>query len=170
MGKGTIPFELLFCFHFCDTIYLSGSLPHQKWTPWIPDSCSLFPVPYPSLVAQSFPESLQSPSVREGSRTTTQRGSWRPLSQLSSKSTIKEKCRGPERARDLPKMTQEVNGRVRLLLEMRDSWVCLNFARTRREQDTLGTQCARPCLALSILIPRRPMSPFLWQTSASWFS
>lgn len=50
------------CFVFISaTIYLSRSLPHQNWTAWIPDSCSPFPDPHPSLAVQSFPESLQGP-------------------------------------------------------------------------------------------------------------
>lgn len=39
---------------------------------------------------------------------------------------------------------------------MRGSWVHLNFARERREQDALGTKYVRPCHAVSISTPRRP--------------
>lgn len=58
-GEGTIPFEL-FCFPFCDTVYLSWSLSSlTEPDPLVPASCSPFSVPNPSLAAQSFPESLQ---------------------------------------------------------------------------------------------------------------
>lgn len=30
MREGSIPLELLFCFSFCDTIYLSQSVPWQN--------------------------------------------------------------------------------------------------------------------------------------------
>lgn len=126
----------------------------------LPESDSLcpplpIPCPSPSVDAQAFPGSLQGiPAVGEGSRTITQRGPWGPQSHLLSTSTVEKKSPG-----HMPKVTQEVSGRVGAFLGMRGSLTHPNFTRSRREQDTPGTKVpGRPCPAL-ISNPQR---------SASW--
>ncbi|KAF6088356.1 hypothetical protein HJG60_008203 [Phyllostomus discolor] len=134
MEKGTAPFELLFCICFCDNLPQPVSSPPKlgPLNPWLLLPI-LYSLPQPSCsIVPRIPTASSRESRFQNHTPVEPLGSPEPPALYFHCKEEVEARRGPGTCPG----SHEDNGRVRLFLEPRCSWVCLNFSGNRREQDT----------------------------------